>query len=145
MKELKAFRKLELEAGESAELEFTLSRHDFESFDPNLSQWTFEEGWYTISAGLSSADIHKQCRVYADVKSPYSYGRGTSVKVIMENTLLRETVQRFFARYELPYTAILTSYEYTAQDTIEKILRITGCSEERIAELEAELSIIKKQ
>lgn len=145
VKELKAFRKIELEAGESAELEFTLTKHDFESFDPNISQWTFEEGWYTISAGLSSADIHKQCRVYADVKSPYSYGRKTSVKVIVENSQLKKTVEDFFAEYNLPYTAILTSYEYTAQDKIEMIMKNVGCDESQIEELASRLAKTEKQ
>lgn len=145
VKELKAFRKVELDASETAELEFTLNKHDFESFDPNINDWTFEEGWYTVSAGLSSADIHKQCRVYADVKSPYSYGRKTSVKVIVENPQLKKTVEEFFVEYNLPYTAILTSYEYTAQDKIEMILKNVGCDEKAIDELGARLSLTEKQ
>ncbi len=145
VKELKAFRKVELDAGESAELEFTLNKHDFESFDPNIEEWAFEEGWYTVSAGLSSADIHKQCRVYADVKSPYSYGRKTSVKVIVENSQLRKTVEDFFAQNNLPYTAILTSYEYTAQDKIEMILKNTGCDDDKINELASRLALTEKQ
>lgn len=128
LRELKAFRKVYLDPGERKTVSFTLSRHAFESYDPNLHAWTMEEGFYEIAAGFSSRDLRAQCSVYADVSSPYSYGAGTSIKVIMEHAALQTIVRDFFTEEKLPWSAVLTSYEYTAQDTIAQILSQNGCT-----------------
>ncbi len=128
VKELKAFRKVYLEPGESKTITVTLDRHAFESYDPNLHMWTMEEGYYEILSGFSSMDIQGACTVYADVESPYSYGANTSVKVIMERGELKDIVKQFFAEKVLPWSAMLTGYEYTAQDTIELILGQVNCA-----------------
>ena len=88
-----------------------------------------EEGFYEIEAGLSSRDLQASCMVYADVESPYSYGENTSVKVLMEHDELKAVLHQFFTEAGLPWTAILTSYEYTAQDTIGMILEQVHCAE----------------
>ncbi len=128
VKELKAFQKVYLAAGEEQELVFQLDAHAFESFDPNLGIWTLEEGFYTLTAGFSARDLQASCRVYADVRSPYAYGPQTSVKTIMEDEELLSHTQHFFVNYHLPWSAMLTSYEYTAQDTIGQILEQVGCT-----------------
>ncbi len=145
VRELKAFRKIHLKAGESTELSFTLDRHAFESYDPNLHAWTFEEGQYRIHAGFSSRDLQAQCSVYADVVSPYSYGENTSIKEIMENDELFAAVHGFFMQEALPWSAVLTSYEYTAQDTIGQILSQVGCTEAQKATLCTALRTVKKR
>ena len=129
VRELKAFQKIHLEPNERKTVSFTLHRHDFESYDPNLHRWTMEEGFYEIEAGLSSRDLQASCMVYADVESPYSYGENTSVKVLMEHDELKAVLHQFFTEAGLPWTAILTSYEYTAQDTIGMILEQVHCAE----------------
>lgn len=129
IRELKAFRKIYLEPNEKMTVSFTLNRHAFESYDPNLHQWTMEEGYYEIHAGLSSRNLQASCMVYADVESPYTYGANTSVKVIMENDELKTVLNRFFMEMDLPWTAVLTSYEYTSQDTIGMILEQVNCAE----------------
>lgn len=145
VRELKSFRKIHLEANEEKTISFSLDKHSFESYDPNLSQWTFEEGWYTISAGLSSRNIQAECTVYADVKSPYSYSGDTSVRIIMENPELSVILKDFFSEYNLPWSAILTSFEYTAQDKISMILNQVNCSFTDAEELYRRLLTIKKR
>ncbi len=145
VRELKAFQKVALQPKERRTITFTLSRHDFESYDPNLHAWTMEEGVYEIAAGFSSRDLQGKCSVYADVRSPYSYGAGTAVKIIMEHPTLKDIVFGFFAAHSLPWSAMLTSYEYTAQDTIDQILRSVNCTPEQREALYAELFSVKKQ
>lgn len=144
VRELKAFRKIYLEAGERKTVSFTLDRRAFESYDPNLHTWTMEEGFYEISAGLSSRDLQAHCSVYADTVSPYSYGKSTAVKIIMEDERLKKLLMDFFAEMKLPWSAVLTSYEYTAQDTIGMILKQTGCSEDNARLLYKRLGSVKK-
>ena len=143
--ELKAFEKVWLEMGEEKTLSFILKRHDFESYDPNLNEWTMEEGYYRISAGLSSRDLQAECTVYADVKSPYSYGSQTSIKVIYEDERLYETLKGFFEERGLAWSAVLTSYEYTAQDTLELILGQVECPQSDREVLFDRMSRIRKE
>ncbi len=144
VRELKAFQKISLASGEQRVVSFTLDKFAFESYDPNLHCFTMEEGYYQITAGFSSRDLRASCTVYADVKSPYSYGADTSVLTIMGREELRSEVQQFFAELRLPWSAVLTSYEYTAQDTIGQILAQINCNPDSREVLYSRLSRIKK-
>jgi beta-glucosidase len=56
-KELKAFDKIELEAGEQKEFTFRLAPEDFSLYNTYLKEWHAESGYYTIKIGASSSDI----------------------------------------------------------------------------------------
>ncbi|KAL6937704.1 hypothetical protein ACO0RG_004223 [Hanseniaspora osmophila] len=59
VKELKKFKKVALKAGESAQVELTLSVKDSCSyFDEFHNQWHLEAGKYQVLVGSSSDDIH---------------------------------------------------------------------------------------
>jgi len=144
VRELKSFKKVYLDAGEQKSVTFRLCNHDFESYDPNIGQWTLEEGYYKISAGLSSSDIQAECEVYIDTTSPYSFGNQTSIKTIYENEKLHDILKCFFEENQLPWTAILSSYEYTAQDTLEQILNQENCPTEIRDDLYSKMKQVKK-
>lgn len=57
VKELKAFDKIYLEAGEEKTVNFTLDRHAFAYFNPYLHDWHVEGGDYEILVAASSTDI----------------------------------------------------------------------------------------
>jgi len=59
-KELKAFQKVWLSAGETQTLTFDLSARDLSFFDDKLGQWVAENGEFEVMAGASCADI--RCR-----------------------------------------------------------------------------------
>lgn len=56
-KELKAFKKVFLNAGEEKEIIFTLSQRDFAFFNVNTGKFQVESGEFDILAGASSRDI----------------------------------------------------------------------------------------
>ena len=56
-KELKAFRKVELQAGEKTLLEFELNKKDLAFWDVTSHNWKVNPGEYIIKIGTSSADI----------------------------------------------------------------------------------------
>ncbi len=56
-KELKGFTKLELEAGETGELEFRLEPRAFAFWDSVKHAWTIEAGEFKLLAGFSAAEI----------------------------------------------------------------------------------------
>lgn len=56
LKELKAFAKVHLEAGEAAAVSFTLNKRSFAYFNTEIHDWFAETGTYEILAGPSSAE-----------------------------------------------------------------------------------------
>lgn len=62
-KELKAFKKVFLEPGASAEVVLPLGAEAFSYYDPSASGWVLEPGSFTIHAGSSSSDIRARASV----------------------------------------------------------------------------------
>ena len=56
-KELKAFRKVSLKAGEEQEVTFTITESDLQFFDEITHQWKSEPGSFKAYIGSSSRDI----------------------------------------------------------------------------------------
>lgn len=57
VKELKGFKKVWLEPGESKEVEITLCKRAFAFYNININDWCVETGEFDILVGASSADI----------------------------------------------------------------------------------------
>ncbi|RPI00585.1 MAG: glycoside hydrolase family 3 protein, partial [Calditrichaeota bacterium] len=62
-KELKAFQKVNLSAGESKIITLTLEQSAFAYFHPKAHKWTVERGKYTVLVGGSSQDIRMKGEV----------------------------------------------------------------------------------
>ncbi len=56
-RELKAFRKVFLEPGETRRIEFQLNARDFSFYDPARQGWVLEPGTFEVQIGRSSRDI----------------------------------------------------------------------------------------
>ncbi|WP_170827271.1 glycoside hydrolase family 3 C-terminal domain-containing protein [Arcticibacter eurypsychrophilus] len=63
IKELKAFKKVFLNAGESKEIEFSLDKSAFSYYDDKQNQWVLEPGKFDILIGSSSSDLKTKNRV----------------------------------------------------------------------------------
>lgn len=57
IKELKDFKKVELEPGEEKQIEIELPKSSFEYYNPETKKWSIEEGIYEIQIGKSSKEI----------------------------------------------------------------------------------------
>ncbi|GEK22415.1 beta-glucosidase [Cellulomonas xylanilytica] len=57
VRELKAFRKVALEPGESQEVSFTLGARDLSYWHPGLHRWVVEGGEFVVEVGASSRDL----------------------------------------------------------------------------------------
>ncbi len=64
VKELRAFRRVDLKKGEVKTVSFALDERDFSYYDEDLSSWYAPEGEYTLLVGTSSEDIHKKVCVH---------------------------------------------------------------------------------
>jgi len=67
VRELKAFRKVELAPGQSAPVSFELSARDLSFFSPAHGRWVLEGGDFEISVGASSRDLRLTATVTVDV------------------------------------------------------------------------------
>jgi len=61
--ELKAFRRVELQAGESKTVEFSLDRGSFSYWSPATRGWVLEPGTFEVQAGASSRDVRAKTMV----------------------------------------------------------------------------------
>ncbi|MHA7984567.1 glycoside hydrolase family 3 C-terminal domain-containing protein [Rathayibacter sp. CAU 1779] len=68
--ELRGFRVVALEPGESREVSFTLGYRDFAYFHPVLKRWYVENGGVDILVGASSRDIREQGSVELRTDEP---------------------------------------------------------------------------
>jgi len=62
-KELKAFAKVELAAGEARDITLHLTARDFAYWDVGARGWHVAAGSYTLQAGLSAADIQTSASI----------------------------------------------------------------------------------
>ena len=124
VKELKKFRKVFLQPGESRNITFNLAKKDFMSFDMDYNEWLAEEGYYHILIATSSAetDIKSDIRVYLDTRSPYSYGFSSTVKTIFEKEPLKEALFTLWNEMGWDMQIIASNYQYTPNRTIEQIM-----------------------
>lgn len=67
-KELKGFIKLDLKAGESKTISFTLDKRSFAYWDTDIKDWYVNSGCFEILIGASSEDI--RVSAYIDVVNP---------------------------------------------------------------------------
>jgi beta-glucosidase len=65
-KELKGFRKIMLQPGESKVVDFKLTADHLAYYDPAISSWIAEKGEYEVLIGSSSQDIHLQQGFYLE-------------------------------------------------------------------------------
>jgi len=62
-KELKAFRKVQVTAGEARQITMTLDARAFAFYREKARHWLVESGSFTLRLGLSSADLKLQARL----------------------------------------------------------------------------------
>jgi beta-glucosidase len=69
-RELRAFRSLALEPGESQTVTLTLGARDLAYFHPEYKEWTVESGTVLLHVGASSRDLRLQASVDVSVQQP---------------------------------------------------------------------------
>jgi len=63
LKELKGFKKVNLNPGEKTNVVFELEKRDLSFYDDVSGKWKVEEGLFNILIGSSSRDIRLQCKI----------------------------------------------------------------------------------
>ena len=137
--ELCAFKKVYIEPHQTVTVHLHVERRSFESWDPDLHVWTLEDGEYVLNATVGDSNTIEWSDpsgiiLRYDGESPYSWGEHTSIKEIYEKPELKAALYSFFQTHELSWENVLSTYQYTAKDSIEKVLNNSGCSDEAYAE-----------
>lgn len=105
-KELRAFKKIQLEAGQEKEVKFTLNKRDFAYYEPLIHDWYVETGKFTILVGASSRDIKSEAEVYikTDQMLPTKITRYSSVQDVFNIPYGKEKFDILLAKY-VPQTS----------------------------------------
>ena len=71
-KDLKAFRKVFVKAGQTVRVQFFLQKEDFAYYNVMLGRWITESGEYRIFIAASARDIRLEDRVVLEGNQPYT-------------------------------------------------------------------------
>ncbi|MEK3826907.1 glycoside hydrolase family 3 C-terminal domain-containing protein [Paenibacillus sp. FSL K6-1558] len=100
-RELKAFAKVALEAGESKIVHFTLNKRSFAYYNVDMKDWHVETGEFGIQLGSSSRDIRMQTRVSVESTATFipTYTRNSTLGDIQRDPenkkLIEQALQQF--------------------------------------------------
>lgn len=125
-KELIAFDKVYVKAGETKEVCFTVTKEMLASYDTELGRWEAEEGYFDLIAAASAMDIRLVKRVYGKWKSAYSYSLDSSFKALYEHPEIQPMLFSLFEELKLDRGILYSNYEYTPFKTLRQILEEAG-------------------
>ncbi len=99
-KELKGFRKVGLNPGESVRIEFTLDKRSFAFYNTALGDWYAASGTYEIQIGSSSRDIRAAAPVVfkTKVSLPVEIGPNTTIGDLLGNKKTRKVIKAFLSK-----------------------------------------------
>ena len=93
-KELKAFRKISLEAGETKNVSFYLDQEAFWYYDPAKGGWIVEPGEFEIIMGASSRDLRLRGKAELVSSHPPRFRLDMTLREIMEDEAGKIIIQR---------------------------------------------------
>ena len=97
--ELKAFRKISLEAGESKTVSIYLDREAFWYYDPSKGGWILETGEFEIIVGASSRDLRLRARATLVPSHPARLHLDMTLREIMEDEAGKIIIQRHLSEW----------------------------------------------
>ncbi len=98
-KELKAFRKIFLDAGESQTVSFHLDREAFWYYDPAKGGWIVEPGEFEIIIGASSRDLRLRARAALIPSHPARLHLDMTLREIMKDEAGKVILQRHLSEW----------------------------------------------
>lgn len=148
-KELKAFAKLALEAGEEKVASFELSARDFAVYDPGIAGWAISGRVFSVLVGASSQDIRLEATLTLDTTHAVlaSLSRLSPLRGWLHNPAVAGDVRRainILLREQFPEEAELASESperddllksFVADMPIAKLVMFGALSEQKLARL----------
>lgn len=123
IRELKAFRKVLLQPGESKTLEFELHIRQLAAFDSRLREWIAEAGEYMFEAGTSSRDLPVRAALNLTGHTLYDLGPKSSIKQIAAREDAFKIVQDTFKPYGVTVADFNDCLKYFPDKELEVIVK----------------------
>lgn len=122
VKELKAFQKVFLKAGEKKQISFRITSRMLESYDPRYG-WVCEAGQYDLLVGTASD--HICCRETLRVKhhSAYDYGPQTPLRTLYADERSRVMLESLIDQLGMPTSVLEDELYYRQFRPIQTILQ----------------------
>lgn len=95
VRELRYFKKLALQPGETKTVQFTLKADDWRAFDERVDDWVVEPDVYHIYAGTSSRDLPICLDIRVDGVDAYGMNEKTTLGVLAAAEGALDTLSRF--------------------------------------------------
>ena len=131
VKELKALKKVFVNAGGEKTVEFTVSADMLKSYDDDLHKWTLEPGIYEILIGDSSDNIAVTASFEVKCDSPYNFNTETSLCRILNHEIARELLYRYIEESGWDVGALDDAAEYFPDRAILTELQMVFPYEEK--------------
>lgn len=95
VKELKGFKKIKLEPGETKTVSFNLDRRDFAYYHPTHKKWITEDGEFQIIIGKSSRDIclTKKVDLISTTELPCTLNHNSTIREWLEDKEGRKIIE----------------------------------------------------
>ena len=122
VKELKAFRKVSLEAGDEKTVEFALYGGDLQVFDTKLDKYVTELGEYTALAGNASDAIACECAFQVAGINPYAPGPERPFAKVFSDPRCREAYDMCFGE-KVPFSVFDSVLIYSPDRPTDLVLR----------------------
>lgn len=127
-KELKGFKKVTLEPGESKEITFTFDEHTFAVYDIATKAWVQVGGTYDILVGSSSRDIHQAVPLSIVGKVPQSIQNAAALPSYVKGEVQNISDEEFMSLLgtPLPPSKWDRNARLTPQDTFSQLRYTNG-------------------
>lgn len=122
LRELKAFEKVCLEAGESKIITFRLPVQTLASYDPAFHSWEVEPGEYRFYIGQSSRELQEPVSVTVIGHSRYDFQTDTPFIRILEHPTAYKTLLEYCGKYQITESDFQGFAVYTPYFDLERVL-----------------------
>lgn len=126
-KELKGFKKVALNPGQSVRVSFTLDKRSFAFYSTDLEDWYAPSGMYEVQVGSSSRDIRATAPVTfkTKVSLPVEIGPNTTIGDLLGNKKTRKLIKAFLSKVMEKRTDSEAAREAITDEMIEQSLDST--------------------
>ena len=100
-KELKAFKKVFVKAGETVDVEIPLKYKDLAAYDERLKDWVVEPGVYEARLGTSSREIQLTGSFRLIAHNPYAYSPYGSLQAMLQDNRALDILSKYIPKQTL--------------------------------------------
>lgn len=140
VKELKAFRKVYLEAGEEKTVTLRLEKDDFASYDTRLEAFAVEPGQFTLMIGTASDQIVWSLPIHVACENPYALGPKSDIVRVVSHPQATEILRKLtgVTLREAASSYIIfqpeTPFAQVWQESVLKTLKLTQAESDALLE-----------